>query len=187
MASLDSSARRPERYTDSQSTSHGDLDRARGGRSSPGSVVQTSLEIVTPGTNVTADGNPVSTCTGALDRISPSDRLSGGSGSSRVVERTTRFLLLLPFVLALILGIGCEADSPSSQPPVSGRVLLIGIDGASDRVLGPMMRAGRLPNLSRIAKDGVYGPILSSYPLLSPRIWTTVATGKHSDKHGIGG
>lgn len=101
------------------------------------------------------------------------------------MERTTRFFLPLPFVLALILGVGCEADSPSSQPPFSGRVLLIGIDGASDRVLGPMMRAGRLPNLSRIANDGVYGPILSSYPLLSPRIWTTVATGKHSDKHGI--
>jgi predicted AlkP superfamily phosphohydrolase/phosphomutase len=65
---------------------------------------------------------------------------------------------------------------------------MIGIDGASYRIIGPMMRAGRLPNLSRIAEEGVYGPILSSdLPLLSPRIWTTVATGKSASKHGIYG
>ena len=65
---------------------------------------------------------------------------------------------------------------------------MIGIDGASYRIIGPMMRAGRLPNLSRIAEEGVYGPILSSdLPLLSPRIWTTVATGKGALQHGIHG
>ncbi len=88
--------------------------------------------------------------------------------------------------LTLVPGVGCDADPLPSESPDASRVLIIGIDGASYRVIEPMMRAGRLPNLSRIAKDGVYGPILSSdLPLLSPRIWTTVATGKGPLKHGI--
>ena len=97
-------------------------------------------------------------------------------------------LLIVAIALTIVLGGGCEADPLPSQPSRSGRVLMIGIDGASYRIIGPMMRAGRLPNLSRIAEEGVYGPILSSdLPLLSPRIWTTVATGKGALQHGIHG
>jgi predicted AlkP superfamily phosphohydrolase/phosphomutase len=47
------------------------------------------------------------------------------------------------------------------------------------------MRDGRLPNLSRIAEQGLYGPLQSAFPLLSPRVWNTVTTGKVPSKHGI--
>ncbi|MFQ5418122.1 MAG: alkaline phosphatase family protein, partial [Myxococcota bacterium] len=65
------------------------------------------------------------------------------------------------------------------------RVLLIGIDGATLRVIAPMLADGRLPNLAKIAEEGVSGPLRSAHPLLSPRIWTTIATGKVPRKHGI--
>jgi len=97
-------------------------------------------------------------------------------------------VLLLSVAIALIfvLGVGCDGDPVPSESPPANRVLIIGIDGASYRIIEPMMRTGRLPNLARIAKEGVYGPIISSdLPLLSPRIWTTVATGKKAPKHGI--
>ncbi|MDP6243751.1 MAG: alkaline phosphatase family protein, partial [Myxococcota bacterium] len=67
----------------------------------------------------------------------------------------------------------------------SGRVLVIGIDGASLRVIQPLMQQGRLPHLESIAQKGVSGPLKSHHPLLSPRVWTSVATGKEPDKHGI--
>ncbi|HEB91578.1 MAG TPA: hypothetical protein ENI85_18530 [Deltaproteobacteria bacterium] len=66
-----------------------------------------------------------------------------------------------------------------------GRVLLIGIDGATFRVIRPLMTAGRLPNLQAVAGEGVHGPLRSAFPLVSPRIWTTIATGKVPLKHGI--
>ena len=66
-----------------------------------------------------------------------------------------------------------------------GRVLLVGIDGASPRLAGPLLAAGRLPNLARIASEGVWGPLQSQLPLASPRIWNTIATGKTPEKHGI--
>ena len=66
-----------------------------------------------------------------------------------------------------------------------GRALVIGIDGATLDVAGPLLEAGRLPNLERIADEGVAGPLKSLRPLVSPRIWTTVATGKTPRAHGI--
>jgi hypothetical protein len=66
-----------------------------------------------------------------------------------------------------------------------GRVLLVGIDGATLRIAKPMLEEGRLPNLARIASEGVYGPLRSHFPLSSPRIWTSIATGKLPENHGI--
>jgi predicted AlkP superfamily phosphohydrolase/phosphomutase len=85
-------------------------------------------------------------------------------------------------VCAITLATACTAER---RPP--GRAFLIGIDGASARVIDPMLQAGRLPNLGRIAAAGVYGSIRSFPRLRSPRIWTTVATGKTPEKHGIQG
>jgi len=65
------------------------------------------------------------------------------------------------------------------------RVLLVGIDGATLRVAGPMVREGTLPHLTGIGRTGVYGPLRSHLPLASPRIWTSIATGKLPEKHGI--
>ena len=76
-------------------------------------------------------------------------------------------------------GLGCGPEVPR------GRVLLIGIDGATLRIATPLMRQGRLPNLSAIVANGVFGPLRSVRPLLSPRIWNSIATGKTARKHGI--
>jgi predicted AlkP superfamily phosphohydrolase/phosphomutase len=64
-------------------------------------------------------------------------------------------------------------------------VLLVGIDGAAPRLIAPWMQAGLLPNLAALAQEGVWGKLRSHHPLLSPRIWTSVATGKLPEKHGI--
>jgi hypothetical protein len=65
------------------------------------------------------------------------------------------------------------------------RALLIGIDGATFRVIEPLLAAGRLPTLAAIAERGVSGSLGSELPPLSPRIWTTIATGKDPTRHGI--
>jgi predicted AlkP superfamily phosphohydrolase/phosphomutase len=65
------------------------------------------------------------------------------------------------------------------------RVAIIGVDGCDWEKLGPLVESGRLPNFRRIMERGAYGPLLSEPPLVSPRIWTTIATGKTADKHGI--
>jgi predicted AlkP superfamily pyrophosphatase or phosphodiesterase len=87
--------------------------------------------------------------------------------------------LLLGCILAA-LGVGCGEAATSR-----GRVLLVGIDGATLRVARPLLKSNRLPNLARIAGEGVYGPLRSHAPLTSPRIWTSIATGKNPRNHGV--
>jgi hypothetical protein len=87
-------------------------------------------------------------------------------------------------VLALVAA-GSLIAACGEPPAREGRVLLLGIDGATFRIARPMMAQGRLPHLSRLAEEGVSGPLRSFRPLLSPRIWTSVATGKAPAQHGI--
>jgi hypothetical protein len=76
---------------------------------------------------------------------------------------------------------------PAAPRAGSGRVLLVGIDGATLRIIGPMIQAGRLPHLAALAEAGASGPLRSHAPIYSPRIWNSIATGKTPAKHGIEG
>jgi predicted AlkP superfamily phosphohydrolase/phosphomutase len=78
-------------------------------------------------------------------------------------------------VLTLLVGCG--------EPRL--KVTLIGIDGATWSVIDPLLERGELPNLRRLIESGVSAPLRSELPLISPAIWTTVATGVSRDEHGI--
>jgi predicted AlkP superfamily phosphohydrolase/phosphomutase len=65
------------------------------------------------------------------------------------------------------------------------RVLLVGIDGADPAILDRLIAAGRLPTFARLRREGVSGPLRSREPLLSPLLWTTIATGRAPQDHGV--
>lgn len=65
------------------------------------------------------------------------------------------------------------------------RVILVGIDGGDWLNIKPLVDAGKLPNFRRIIEEGATGPLRSEEPLLSPLLWTTMATGKYPEEHGI--
>jgi len=65
------------------------------------------------------------------------------------------------------------------------KVLLIGWDGADWKVAGPMMDAGKMPNLLHLVERGVMGNLATLSPSLSPMLWTSIATGKRPFKHGV--
>ncbi len=65
------------------------------------------------------------------------------------------------------------------------RVLLIGWDAADWQMIRPLMDAGHMPALQRMMRRGVWGNIATLQPVLSPMLWTSVATGKTADRHGV--
>ena len=65
------------------------------------------------------------------------------------------------------------------------RVLLIGWDGADWKMIEPLLENGQMPNLERFINGGVMGNVASLTPMLSPILWTSIAAGKHADKHEI--
>ena len=69
----------------------------------------------------------------------------------------------------------------------SSRLLLIGWDAADWQVIHPLLDKGLLPNLQRLIEGGVIGNLASLSPMLSPVLWTTIATGKRCYAHGVQG
>jgi len=65
------------------------------------------------------------------------------------------------------------------------RIALIGLDGADWQIIDPLIARGQLPNLARLKARGAWGNLRTMTPTLSPLLWTTVATGKTPEQHGI--
>lgn len=86
-------------------------------------------------------------------------------------------------------GCGKEEDSAAKlfkrTKPTDVKVLVIGIDGATFDIIGPMVKAGRLGQFKRLMESGTYSRFLSQKPMLSPCLWTTIATGHNRTEHGI--
>lgn len=75
----------------------------------------------------------------------------------------------------------------STLPNANSRVLIIALDGATWRVLKPLMARGRMPNFSRLVEHGFRATLLSTVPWVSPTAWASLMTGKNPGKHGIYG
>ena len=65
------------------------------------------------------------------------------------------------------------------------KVLLIGWDSADWNMINPLLDAGQMPALEGLVNNGVVGNLSSMWPMLSPLLWTSIATGKRPFKHGI--
>ncbi len=85
------------------------------------------------------------------------------------------------FAVFAVLFAGCGRES---QLPES-RVILVGLDGIDLRIIDELVEAGRLPCFERILSEGLSGELRSYRPILSPLIWTTMATGRGPDEHRI--
>jgi predicted AlkP superfamily phosphohydrolase/phosphomutase len=65
------------------------------------------------------------------------------------------------------------------------KVLLVGWDAADWDIALPLVEAGEMPGLEKIISTGVMGNLSTLEPPFSPMLWTSIATGKRPDKHGI--
>ena len=68
---------------------------------------------------------------------------------------------------------------------MKNKVLLIGWDAADWNIIGPLLAKGEMPALKKLINKGVYGNISTMNPPYSPMLWSSVATGKTPDKHGV--
>jgi predicted AlkP superfamily pyrophosphatase or phosphodiesterase len=100
-----------------------------------------------------------------------------GTGVSAMASLRPAWLLLTA-LLALVAS-GCSRDA------ARGRVIVLGLDGVDPDVVELLISEGQLPNFAKLREAGAHARLLSSEPLLSPILWTTIATGKTPDQHGI--
>lgn len=112
----------------------------------------------------------------------PPDRLAIRLLRSRVLAACVRAAAIGTLLLATA---ACDDGSPGAVARPGGRLLVVGLDGATDKVIGPLVEAGALPHLASLAREGVHSAVRPERPILSPRIWTTFATGVEPEQHGV--
>ncbi|QEG34747.1 alkaline phosphatase family protein [Bythopirellula goksoeyrii] len=70
---------------------------------------------------------------------------------------------------------------------IAHRILLIGWEAADWHVIRPLVDSGLMPTLAKLMENGVSGNLATIQPIVPPMLWTSIATGKRADKHGICG
>ncbi len=89
-------------------------------------------------------------------------------------------------ILLVFTAAGCTSKPTEKVEPL-GKVFIVGLDGADWSIIDRLEAQGRLPNLARLRREGAWGVLRSQPPLLSPIVWTTIATGRRPLDHGIMG
>jgi predicted AlkP superfamily phosphohydrolase/phosphomutase len=88
----------------------------------------------------------------------------------------------------VVLGAGALAKAPPAAPavdPTRPKIFVFGLDAGTWTILNELFARGELPNLRRLRDEGTSGVLRSEVASFSPRVWTTLATGKLPEKHGI--
>jgi predicted AlkP superfamily phosphohydrolase/phosphomutase len=65
------------------------------------------------------------------------------------------------------------------------RLLILGIDGGSPRIIDYLIGQGELQNLSSLISRGNYGILHSTLPPITPQAWSDFMTGSDAGRHGI--
>jgi len=68
---------------------------------------------------------------------------------------------------------------------MSTKVLVIGLDGATFKVIHPLVRTGHLPTLARLMEEGASGELRSTMPPVSGPAWHAFKTGKNPGRTGV--
>jgi tetratricopeptide (TPR) repeat protein len=94
---------------------------------------------------------------------------------------------------AVVLGVvlvcaGCllfGASTGELDVRAAAPIALVAVDAADWQAIDPLIAAGRLPTFAALKSGGAVGTMRADPPLLSPIIWTTVATGRRPEDHGV--
>ena len=65
------------------------------------------------------------------------------------------------------------------------KVIVLGLDGLEPKLAERWMVEGKLPHLKKLAEEGYYGRLRTTFPPLSPVAWSTFATGVNPAGHNI--
>lgn len=66
-----------------------------------------------------------------------------------------------------------------------GRLVILGLDGATWTVFDPMRRRGLMPNLDALLNRSAHGILRSTIPPVTSAAWTTMQTGCGPARHGV--
>ena len=82
-------------------------------------------------------------------------------------------------------GLGHLACSFRPDRETDVKMIVLGLDGMDPQRVARLMSEGRMPNFSKVARDGYFGPLQTTPPPQSPVAWSSFASGCNPGGHGI--
>ncbi len=71
------------------------------------------------------------------------------------------------------------------EKPWIRRLVIVGLDGQEPKLTDRFMKEGKLPNFEKLAAQGGYYRLATTFPSISPVAWSSFSTGSHPAKHNI--
>jgi predicted AlkP superfamily phosphohydrolase/phosphomutase len=98
----------------------------------------------------------------------------------------TALLAILLFPLRLIFkGLRRKGGPAAKKIKTDKKVVIVGLDGLSPRLLQRFMRKGLLPNFTRLKEEGTFKALGTTFPPISPVAWSSFTTGCNPGRHNI--
>jgi predicted AlkP superfamily phosphohydrolase/phosphomutase len=107
----------------------------------------------------------------------------GGSMLVLLVTFALAFAIILTWPIRFAIKL-IKVGNPYKSA-MTKKVVILGLDGMDPGLTTKFMREGRLPNFQKLAEHGVFRPLDTSVPSMSPVAWSTFATGVDASRHCI--
>ncbi len=107
----------------------------------------------------------------------------GGSMLVLVATFTLAFSIILTWPIRVAIKLFTVGNPYKNA--MTKKVVILGLDGMDPGLTTKFMREGRLPNFQKLAEKGVFRPLDTSLPSMSPVAWSTFATGTDASHHCI--
>jgi len=104
---------------------------------------------------------------------------------ARLHRRANHPRLSAVVLLLSLVAIPALSAWPRPAPTGNVKLLVFGLDGATFDVIDGL--GTQLPEIQALQQEGVRADLMSMEPMFSPLLWTTIATGKTPEEHGIHG
>lgn len=99
----------------------------------------------------------------------------------QLAMKSIHLVLLLSLFSLPMLG---QTQSTAKPKP---RVVVVGVNGMELDVIRPLLLQGKMPNLSRVIKNGAYGKLRTVSAPNCPRVYSTLFTSTKPEEHGVSG
>lgn len=107
--------------------------------------------------------------------------------AQRMVLRIPRAAIVRTAALLFAIGLVLALAPARAASDGSGRLIVLGFDGADARTVEQLMDAGQLPHLAKLREQGTFAPLGTTTPAESPVSWASLNCGQNPAKTGIPG
>ena len=110
---------------------------------------------------------------------------ASGEPLKRTTGRVSRRWLVLAAAAVAVAAARSGWGQPAGVSAQPRPIVIVGIDGADWLTIDRLVARGELPAFARLKARGRTGVMRATPPLLSPILWTTIATGRRPEDHRV--